>query len=487
MTIWQKLSVGLGALMILAALPNMGFAADAAHPTVVELFQSQGCSSCPPAEANVAAVSDRADVLALAFEVDYWDRLGWKDTFSKAAWTARQYAYAHAMARDGVYTPQVVVNGRVEGDGLEPGGLADLMRRGERGASGPTVGFAGDAVAVGAALRRRAAPRCGSRATFRARSKSRFRAAKTPAAHCRTRTWCARWYSSAVGMAMQRCSRCRAPATAGLAEAAIVQAAGAGPILGGGAAVTPRQFLNFCRKREFSLARPQMFCICSADDQPAGGQDGCRAFRRWRSRASRRVPSTCRCRSPSGTVVFMIVGLGDKAVAESRERVRAALIASGLALPAKRITVNLAPADMPKEGSHYDLPIALGVMAAIGAIPPDALDGYAVIGELALDGTISAVAGVLPAAIAANARGQRPHLSGRLRPRGGLGLGRSRHSRAALADPARQPFQGDAGALAPRARVARRRPALSRTCATSRARRAPSARSKWPRPAATIC
>jgi magnesium chelatase family protein len=108
----------------------------------------------------------------------------------------------------------------------------------------------------------------------------------------------------------------------------------------------------------------------------------------------------------SGTVAFTIVGLGDKAVAESRERVRSALIASGLALPAKRITVNLAPADMPKEGSHYDLPIALGVMSAIGAIPPDALERYAVIGELALDGTISAVAGVLPAAIAANAAGR---------------------------------------------------------------------------------
>ena len=105
-----------------------------------------------------------------------------------------------------------------------------------------------------------------------------------------------------------------------------------------------------------------------------------------------------------GSVAFTIVGLGDKAVAESRERVRAALIASGLAMPAKRITVNLAPADMPKEGSHYDLPIALGVMAAIGAIPADALEGYAVIGELALDGAVSAVAGVLPAAIAANSR-----------------------------------------------------------------------------------
>ncbi|WP_230531460.1 YifB family Mg chelatase-like AAA ATPase [Microvirga roseola] len=105
-----------------------------------------------------------------------------------------------------------------------------------------------------------------------------------------------------------------------------------------------------------------------------------------------------------GNVVFMIVGLPDKAVAESRERVRSALIASGLALPAKRITVNLAPADLPKEGSHYDLPIALGVMAAIGAIPADALNGFTVLGELALDGSITPVAGVLPAAMAANER-----------------------------------------------------------------------------------
>ncbi|WP_134496941.1 YifB family Mg chelatase-like AAA ATPase [Microvirga pakistanensis] len=103
----------------------------------------------------------------------------------------------------------------------------------------------------------------------------------------------------------------------------------------------------------------------------------------------------------SGTVAFTVVGLPDKAVAESRERVRSALLASGLALPAKRITVNLAPADLPKEGSHYDLPIALGVMAAIGAIPEDALGGFTVLWELALDGSITSVAGVLPAAMAA--------------------------------------------------------------------------------------
>ena len=107
----------------------------------------------------------------------------------------------------------------------------------------------------------------------------------------------------------------------------------------------------------------------------------------------------------NGNVGFTLVGLADKAVAESRERVRAALNASGLALPARRITVNLAPADVPKEGSHYDLPIALGIMAAIGAIPADALAGFTVLGELALDGSITPVAGVLPAAVAANARG----------------------------------------------------------------------------------
>jgi hypothetical protein len=149
---WLKMGVWSAALAILSLpLPfRSALAADAAHPTVVELFQSQGCSSCPPAAANVAAVSDRADVLALSFAVDYWDRLGWKDTFSRAAWTARQYAYARAMGRDGVYTPQVVVNGRAEGDGLEPGALQGLMSRGDRGAGGPNIGFSGGAVTVGA-------------------------------------------------------------------------------------------------------------------------------------------------------------------------------------------------------------------------------------------------------------------------------------------------------------------------------------------------
>jgi magnesium chelatase family protein len=106
-----------------------------------------------------------------------------------------------------------------------------------------------------------------------------------------------------------------------------------------------------------------------------------------------------------GRILFNIVGLPDKAVAESRERVRSALIASGLALPAKRITVNLAPADLPKEGSHFDLPVALALMVAIGAIPADAVEGLTALGELALDGTLLPVNGILPAAVGANMRG----------------------------------------------------------------------------------
>ncbi|MCF8496718.1 MAG: ATP-binding protein, partial [Alphaproteobacteria bacterium] len=109
----------------------------------------------------------------------------------------------------------------------------------------------------------------------------------------------------------------------------------------------------------------------------------------------------------SGVVAFTIVGLPDKAVAESKERVRAALHALGLSLPAKRLTVNLAPADVAKEGSHYDLPIALGLLAAMGVIPKEELEDCVVLGELALDATIRAVAGILPAAIHAGTNDNR--------------------------------------------------------------------------------
>ncbi len=117
------------------------------------------------------------------------------------------------------------------------------------------------------------------------------------------------------------------------------------------------------------------------------------------------LPIDVQVQMASGLPAFTIVGLPDKAVAESRERVRAALGSIGLSLPPKRITVNLAPADVLKEGSHFDLPIALGLLAAMDVVADDEIAAYTVLGELALDGRISRVAGVLPAAIAANGRG----------------------------------------------------------------------------------
>ncbi len=108
----------------------------------------------------------------------------------------------------------------------------------------------------------------------------------------------------------------------------------------------------------------------------------------------------------SGLPAFVIVGLPDKAVAESKERVRAALAAIGLSLPPRHITVNLAPADVLKEGSHFDLPIALALLLAMDVLPVDALEPYAALGELALDGAINPVAGVLAAAIGAAGAGR---------------------------------------------------------------------------------
>ncbi|MBT3557520.1 MAG: ATP-binding protein [Rhodospirillales bacterium] len=107
----------------------------------------------------------------------------------------------------------------------------------------------------------------------------------------------------------------------------------------------------------------------------------------------------------NGLPSFSVVGLPDKAVSEARERVRAALHGMGLSLPPKRITINLAPADLAKEGSHFDLPIAVGLLAAMDVIPPEDIADFVALGELALDGRISPVAGVLPAAVHASAQG----------------------------------------------------------------------------------
>ena len=107
------------------------------------------------------------------------------------------------------------------------------------------------------------------------------------------------------------------------------------------------------------------------------------------------------CAVSAGVPSFAVVGLPDKAVTEAKERVRAALTAMAIALPAKRITINLSPADLPKEGSHFDLPIALALLAATGVVPPEEVEGAVALGELSLDGSLVAVAGALPAAMAA--------------------------------------------------------------------------------------
>ncbi len=113
------------------------------------------------------------------------------------------------------------------------------------------------------------------------------------------------------------------------------------------------------------------------------------------------VPVEVQVQIASGLPAFLVVGLPDKAVGEARERVRAALTAMGLSLPPKRVLINLAPADLLKEGSHFDLPMAMAVLAAMDVLPREDLSHYAALGELSLDGGLNAVAGVLPAAIGA--------------------------------------------------------------------------------------
>ena len=118
------------------------------------------------------------------------------------------------------------------------------------------------------------------------------------------------------------------------------------------------------------------------------------------------VPVDVQVHLAPGQNAFNVVGLPDKSIAESRERVRAALSAIGLALPYDRITINLAPADLPKEGSHYDVPIALGLLVAMGALAQETLRDFIVMGELGLDGACIGVPGALPAAMAALAQEQ---------------------------------------------------------------------------------
>lgn len=125
--------------------------ASAAHPVVVELFQSQGCSSCPPANANVNAIASRPNVLALSFAVTYWDQLGWKDTFASPRNTARQWEYARAAGRGNVATPQVIVNGGAAIVGSNRQQLDATIARAGAPRGGPALAIDGATVKIGAA------------------------------------------------------------------------------------------------------------------------------------------------------------------------------------------------------------------------------------------------------------------------------------------------------------------------------------------------
>ena len=126
-------------------------AASPAQPVVVELFQSQGCSSCPPANVNVNAIADRPDVLALSFAVTYWDRLGWKDTFGSPRWTQRQWDYAHHAGRPEVSTPQIIVNGAAAIVGSDRRQLDAAIARAGAPRGGPPLSVTGTMLRVGAA------------------------------------------------------------------------------------------------------------------------------------------------------------------------------------------------------------------------------------------------------------------------------------------------------------------------------------------------
>ncbi len=119
--------IGLIAAFCAGVAGATGTAAMADGPVVVELFTSQGCSSCPPADALLGELADRDDVIALALHVDYWDYIGWADTFAQAGFTARQQGYGHAVGSNVVYTPQMVVAGIDHVVGFRPMQLADLI------------------------------------------------------------------------------------------------------------------------------------------------------------------------------------------------------------------------------------------------------------------------------------------------------------------------------------------------------------------------
>ena len=125
----RRLWIASLALLAADAAPMRAVAEVAAAPVVVELFTSQGCNSCPPADAFLGELAQRADVIALAFHIDYWDYIGWKDPFASPDFTRRQRGYAGALGLRSVYTPQMVVDGRADAVGSDRARVEELIRR----------------------------------------------------------------------------------------------------------------------------------------------------------------------------------------------------------------------------------------------------------------------------------------------------------------------------------------------------------------------
>jgi hypothetical protein len=144
-----RLGVVLAALMLAPPSQADRVQPSTARPVLVELFTSQGCNSCPPADALLGKLAQRQGVVALAWHVDYWDGLGWKDRFSSAEATARQYDYARRLGRDGIYTPQLVIDGAAETVGSDEAAASQaIAQAAARGGQGPSIALSTDRMQV---------------------------------------------------------------------------------------------------------------------------------------------------------------------------------------------------------------------------------------------------------------------------------------------------------------------------------------------------
>ncbi|WP_374310041.1 DUF1223 domain-containing protein [Dongia sp.] len=221
-------------VMAAAALTLAGGTSQAAAgPVVVELFTSQGCSSCPPADANLIELSKRPDVLALSFGVTYWDYLGWEDTFARPEFTERQMVYEHPLGHAGAFTPQMVVDGRADAVGQDLDEIEDLIAQAaarQAAEPGPSISHKDGAVAIGSSAAPantadiwlvRYDPRLSEVPVARGENRRRV----LPITHVvRELTRLGSWSGESLALALP-------PAQAGLESAIIVQLPQGGPIL----------------------------------------------------------------------------------------------------------------------------------------------------------------------------------------------------------------------------------------------------------------